>query len=66
MTWPELIDFAFDAIQSAALLLAEETRDIFYSSAAGISVTGRKRTVALKEQRTDENACVSQSSERLP
>jgi predicted TIM-barrel fold metal-dependent hydrolase len=34
MTWPEVIDLAVDAIQSAPFLSPEEKRDIFYNNAA--------------------------------
>jgi hypothetical protein len=34
MTWPEVIDLAVDAIQSAPFLSADEKRDIFYNNAA--------------------------------
>jgi len=34
MVWPEVIDLAVDAIQSAPFLSAEEKRDIFYNNAA--------------------------------
>lgn len=34
MNWPEVIDDAIDAIESAPMLTAEQKRDIFYNNAA--------------------------------
>jgi predicted TIM-barrel fold metal-dependent hydrolase len=34
MNWPDTIDDAVDAIQSAQMLTAEQKRDIFYNNAA--------------------------------
>jgi predicted TIM-barrel fold metal-dependent hydrolase len=34
MKWPETIDLAVDAIESAPYLTSEQKRDIFYNNAA--------------------------------
>ncbi len=44
MNWPETIDAALDAIQSAPFLTAEQKRDIFYNNAARFLKLGTNRT----------------------